>query len=142
MAADETSIKVSAATRDRLAQLAAEHRTTIRDLVEDLAQGTSTQGEYAELASPLGSAPSEETKAKARTLLERLGATAPNGTPPPGASSSGRRGGERVVACAVDTSPPDARRTWYSCSRPPVAHHGGAGTKRGISLGLSAGPSP
>ncbi|KOG74010.1 MULTISPECIES: hypothetical protein [Streptomyces] len=86
MAADETSIKVSAAARDRLAQLAAEHGTTIRALVEDLAQGTPTKAEYAEraelaraeLASALGSAPSAEAEAKARTLLERLGATAHN----------------------------------------------------------------
>ncbi|WP_405504659.1 hypothetical protein [Streptomyces anulatus] len=81
MTADETSIKVSAAARDRLAQLAAEHGTTIRSLVEDLAQGTPTQAEYAEraelaraeLASALGSAPSPEAEAKARALLERLG---------------------------------------------------------------------
>ncbi|MCM2517895.1 hypothetical protein ACWEQ5_32765 [Streptomyces griseoincarnatus] len=81
MAADETSIKVSAAARDRLARLAAEHGTTIRSLVEELAQGTPTQAEYAEraelaraeLASALGSAPSPEAEAKARALLERLG---------------------------------------------------------------------
>ena len=84
MAADETSIKVSTAARDRLAQLAAEHGTTIRHLVEDLAQGTATQAEYAEraelaraeLASALGHAPSEEAEAKARALLQRLGAAA------------------------------------------------------------------
>ncbi|WP_190087037.1 hypothetical protein [Streptomyces longisporoflavus] len=82
MAADETSIKVSTAARDRLAQLAAEHDTTIRSLVEDLAQSTPTQAEYAEraelaraeLSSALGSAPSPEAEAKARALLERLGA--------------------------------------------------------------------
>ncbi|MEU8470797.1 hypothetical protein AB0F30_23345 [Streptomyces sp. NPDC029006] len=78
MAADETSIKVSTAARDRLAQLAAEHGTTMRSLVEDLAQGTPTRAEYAEpahteLASALGSAPSPEAEAKARALLERLG---------------------------------------------------------------------
>ncbi|MBL1109787.1 hypothetical protein JK361_35345 [Streptomyces sp. 5-8] len=84
MAADETSIKVSTAARDRLAQLAAEHGTTIRGLVEDLAQGTPTQAEYAEraelaraeLASALGSAPSPEAEAKAKALLERLGGAA------------------------------------------------------------------
>lgn len=84
MAADETSIKVSTAARDRLAQLAAEHGTTIRSLVEDLAQDTPTQAEYAEraelaraeLASALGHAPSPEAEAKARSLLERLGAAA------------------------------------------------------------------
>ncbi|MEQ6028305.1 hypothetical protein SOM70_37785 [Streptomyces salinarius] len=84
MAADETSIKVGTAARDRLAQLAAEHGTTIRTLVEDLALSTPTQAEYAEraelarseLASALGSAPSPEAEAKARALLERLGGTA------------------------------------------------------------------
>ncbi|MBX4176436.1 MULTISPECIES: hypothetical protein [Streptomyces] len=84
MAADETSIKVGTAARDRLAQLAAEHGTTIRNLVEDLALSTPTQAEYAEraelarseLASALGSAPSPEAEAKARALLERLGGTA------------------------------------------------------------------
>ncbi|MET8647656.1 hypothetical protein [Streptomyces sp. NPDC004675] len=84
MAADETSIKVSTAARDRLAQLAAEHGTTIRSLVEDLAQGTPTQAEYAEraelaraeLASALGHAPSPEAESKARALLERLGGAA------------------------------------------------------------------
>ncbi|MET8787483.1 hypothetical protein [Streptomyces sp. NPDC004589] len=82
MTADETSIKVSAAARDRLAQLAAEHGTTIRSLVEGLAQSTPTQAEYAEraelaraeLASALGSAPSPEAEARARALLQRLGA--------------------------------------------------------------------
>jgi hypothetical protein len=81
MAADETSIKVSVAARDRLAQLAVEHGTTIRNLVEELAQGTPTQAEYAERAelaraeraSALGSAPSPEAEEKARALLERLG---------------------------------------------------------------------
>ncbi|MDI3101928.1 hypothetical protein QJ054_33370 [Streptomyces sp. AN-3] len=84
MAADETSIKVGTAARDRLAQLAAEHGTTIRNLVEDLALSTPTQAEYAEraelarseLASALGSAPSPEAEAKARALLERLGGSA------------------------------------------------------------------
>lgn len=82
MAADETSIKVSSAARDRPAQLAAEQGTTIRSLVEELARSTPTQAEYAEraelaraeLASALGSAPSPEAEAKARALLERLGA--------------------------------------------------------------------
>ncbi len=83
MAADETSIKVSAASRDRLAVLASERGTTLRSLVEELAQGTPTRAEYAEraelaraeLASALGSAPSPEAEAKARDLLERLGAS-------------------------------------------------------------------
>ncbi|MFF3728379.1 hypothetical protein ACFYYM_39165 [Streptomyces erythrochromogenes] len=80
--ADETSIKVSAATRDRLAALASEQGTTIRQLVEELAEGQPTKAEYAEraeqaraeLASVLGTLPSEEAEAKARGLLERLGA--------------------------------------------------------------------
>ncbi|MGW3563542.1 hypothetical protein ACWDSL_06515 [Streptomyces sp. NPDC000941] len=79
--ADETSIKVSAATRDRLAALATEEGTTIRQLVEELAEGRPTQAEYAErakqaraeLASVLGVVPSEQAEAKARGLLERLG---------------------------------------------------------------------
>ncbi|KAF2774606.1 hypothetical protein [Streptomyces sp. OM5714] len=84
MTADETGIKVGTAARDRLAQLAAEHGTTIRGLVEELAQSTPMQAEYAEraglarseLASALGSAPSPEAEAKARALLERLGGSA------------------------------------------------------------------
>ncbi|MGW2892269.1 hypothetical protein ACWDDN_44645 [Streptomyces griseoruber] len=79
--ADETSIKVSAAARDRLATLAAEQGTTIRHLVEELAEGRPTRAEYAErvdqaraeLASLLGTTPSQEAEAKARGLLERLG---------------------------------------------------------------------
>ncbi|MFE2336187.1 hypothetical protein [Streptomyces coelicoflavus] len=84
MTADETGIKVGTAARDRLAQLAAEHGTTIRGLVEELTQSTPMQVEYAEraglvrseLASALGSAPSPEAEAKARALLERLGGSA------------------------------------------------------------------
>ncbi|MBT2407111.1 MULTISPECIES: hypothetical protein [unclassified Streptomyces] len=81
--ADETSIKVSEATRNRLAVLAAEQGTTIRGLVEGLAAGQATHAEYeeraaqarAELASVLGAAPSSEAESKARALLERLGAS-------------------------------------------------------------------
>jgi ParB-like chromosome segregation protein Spo0J len=81
--ADETSIKVSASTRDRLAVLAAEHNTTIRRLVEELAEGRPTRAEYeeraaqarAELTSLLGTTPSAEAEARARSLLERLGAS-------------------------------------------------------------------
>ncbi|MFB6814358.1 hypothetical protein ACFCV8_07410 [Streptomyces sp. NPDC056347] len=80
--ADETSIKVSTAARDRLSALAAEHNTTIRQLVEELAAGRPTQAEYAkraeqaraELASILGTVPSEQAEQKARGLLQRLGA--------------------------------------------------------------------
>ncbi|MFD3876085.1 hypothetical protein [Streptomyces sp. NPDC058623] len=81
--ADETSIKVSAATRDRLAVLAAENNTTIRNMVEALAEGRPTQSEFEEraaqardeLASILGTVPSPEAETKARGLLERLGAS-------------------------------------------------------------------
>lgn len=48
MAEDDTSIKVSRRTRERLARLAAERRTTLRDLVEDLAAATLTADELAE----------------------------------------------------------------------------------------------
>ncbi|MFH9089223.1 hypothetical protein [Streptomyces sp. NPDC017673] len=62
---------------DRLVQLVAEHGTTLPALVEDLAQGTPTRAECAELAEPasaLGGAPGPEAEAKAQALLERLGA--------------------------------------------------------------------
>ncbi|GGX83990.1 hypothetical protein GCM10010358_42730 [Streptomyces minutiscleroticus] len=80
--ADETSIKVGVATRDRLAVLAAERGTTIRRLVEELAAARPTRAEYeeratqarAELASLLGTAPGEEAEARARGLLQGLGA--------------------------------------------------------------------
>lgn len=39
---DDTSIKVSRQTRERLARLAAERRTTLKDLVEELAAATLT----------------------------------------------------------------------------------------------------
>ncbi|MEZ0092516.1 hypothetical protein [Streptacidiphilus sp. EB129] len=45
--ADETSIKVSKAARERLNALAAERGTTLKDLVEDLAQSTPTADELA-----------------------------------------------------------------------------------------------
>ncbi len=48
MAEDDTSIKVSKQTRERLARLAAERHTTLRDLVEDLAAATPTATELAE----------------------------------------------------------------------------------------------
>ncbi|MEU3794445.1 hypothetical protein [Streptomyces fructofermentans] len=72
---------MSVLARDRLAQLAAEDGTTIRNLVEELARDTPTRAEYAaraeparaELSSALGQAPSAEAEARARALLERLG---------------------------------------------------------------------
>lgn len=79
--ADETSIKVSTDTRDRLAALAAERDTTIRGLVEELARTEPTRAELderaeqarAELDAALGSTPSAEAEDRARALLERLG---------------------------------------------------------------------
>lgn len=48
MADDDTSIKVSRQTRERLARLAAERRTTLKDVVEELAAATLTAAELAE----------------------------------------------------------------------------------------------
>lgn len=48
MADDDTSIKVSRQTRERLARLAAERRTTLKDVVEELAAATPTGAELAE----------------------------------------------------------------------------------------------
>lgn len=48
MADDDTSIKVSRQTRERLARLAAERRTTLKDLVEELAAATLTAAELAD----------------------------------------------------------------------------------------------
>ncbi|MFD7166641.1 hypothetical protein [Streptomyces violascens] len=70
------------AARDRLAVLAAEGDTTIRTLVEELAEGRPTRSAFEERPrrpapnSPRsGARPSAEAEAKARTLLERLGAS-------------------------------------------------------------------
>lgn len=48
MADIDTSIKVSRLTRERLARLAAERHTTLKDLVEELAAATLTHAELAE----------------------------------------------------------------------------------------------
>ena len=48
MSDDDTSIKVSKQTRERLARLAAERHTTLKDIVEDLAAATLTAAELAE----------------------------------------------------------------------------------------------
>ena len=48
MADDDTSIKVSRQTRERLVRLAAERRTTLKGLVEELAAATLTDAELAE----------------------------------------------------------------------------------------------
>ncbi|MFJ5098952.1 hypothetical protein [Streptomyces sp. NPDC088557] len=79
---DETSIKVSAATRDRLAALAGgagDHDPPAR---RGDGRGRPTQAEAAEraeqaraeLASVLGTVPSTEAEDRARGLLQRLGA--------------------------------------------------------------------
>ncbi len=46
--ADDTSIKVSRQTRERLAQLAAERRMTLKDVVEQLAAAAPTAAELTE----------------------------------------------------------------------------------------------
>ena len=45
---DDTSIKISRQTRERLARLAAERHTTVKDIVEALAASTPTAAELAE----------------------------------------------------------------------------------------------
>ena len=62
MAEDDTSIKVSKQTRERLARLAAERHMTLKDLVEDLAATAPTAAEFAE----------REQRARA-VLAERFG---------------------------------------------------------------------
>ena len=57
MAKDDTSIKVSLQTRERLARLAAERGSTLKDVVEELAATTLTVDELA------------EREARARTVL-------------------------------------------------------------------------
>ena len=47
VAEDDTSIKVSRQTRERLARLAAERRTTLKDLVGELAASAPTAAELA-----------------------------------------------------------------------------------------------
>lgn len=48
MAEDDTSIKVSRQTRDRLVRLAAERGSTLKDVVGELAAATFTAAELAE----------------------------------------------------------------------------------------------
>jgi hypothetical protein len=57
VAEDDTSIKVSRQTRQRLARLAAERGSTLKDLVEELAAAALTVAELA------------EREARARTVL-------------------------------------------------------------------------
>jgi hypothetical protein len=87
MAEDDTSIKVSKQTRERLAQLAAERHTTLKDLVEDLASSAPTAAELAErerraravLAEHFGVevGPAElDASARLREVIARQNATA------------------------------------------------------------------
>jgi hypothetical protein len=62
VADDDTSIKVSKQTRERLARLAVERHTTLKDLVEELAAAAPTAAELAE----------RERRARA-TLAEHFG---------------------------------------------------------------------
>lgn len=48
MADDDTSIKVSKQTRERLVRLAQERHTTLKDLVDELAMAAPTGAELAE----------------------------------------------------------------------------------------------
>lgn len=48
VANDDTSIKISRQTRERLARLAAERHTTVKDMVEVLVAATPTAAELAE----------------------------------------------------------------------------------------------
>jgi len=48
VADDDTSIKVSRQTRERLARLAAERHTTLKEMVEELAAAMPTAAELAE----------------------------------------------------------------------------------------------
>lgn len=57
VAEDDTSIKVSKQTRERLARLAVERGSTLKEVVEELAAATPTAAELA------------EREARARTVL-------------------------------------------------------------------------
>ncbi len=87
MAEDDTSIKVSRQTRERLACLAAERRTTLKDLVAELAVGMLTAVELAErerqargvLAEHFGVEVTDaelEASARLRALIAGRGAAA------------------------------------------------------------------
>ncbi|WP_042422203.1 hypothetical protein [Streptacidiphilus anmyonensis] len=78
--ADETSIKVGVATRDRLNILAAERNTTVRALVEKLAQETLTSAEREQRATEArdylrkatGSSVTPDMEAAGKALLGRV----------------------------------------------------------------------
>ncbi|MFJ3720809.1 Imm21 family immunity protein [Streptomyces sp. NPDC090057] len=58
--------------------------------------------------------PLDRAKTSAQRRWYRRGSTDRGSTPSP--SFRAKAGGERATACAVDTSPPGARRAWLSCS--------------------------
>jgi len=81
VADDDTSIKVSRRTRERLARLAAERGATMKDLVEELAAATLTAAELAEreqrarrvLAEHFGVEVTEAELAASARLREMIG---------------------------------------------------------------------
>jgi hypothetical protein len=80
VADDDTSIKVSRQTRERLARLAAERHTTLKDVVEELAAAAPTAAEFAErerraravLAEHFGVEVTDAELAAARRLREMI----------------------------------------------------------------------
>jgi hypothetical protein len=85
VADDDTSIKVSRQTRERLARLAAERRATLKDLVAELATNTLTAAELAErehrarsvLAEHFGVDVTEAELAASARLREMIAAREP-----------------------------------------------------------------
>ena len=71
--ADETSIKVGVATRDRLSTLAAERGTTVRALVEGLAEQTLTGAEREQRAAEAREYLHKTTGAKVIPAVEAAG---------------------------------------------------------------------
>jgi hypothetical protein len=71
--ADETSIKVGIATRDRLNLLAAERGTTVRALVEGLAEETLTAAEREQRADEAREYLQKTTGAKITPTMEAAG---------------------------------------------------------------------
>ena len=80
MADDDTSIKVSRQTRERLARLAAERGSTLKDVVQELAAATLTATELAEreqraravLAEHFGVVVTEAELAASARLREKI----------------------------------------------------------------------
>ena len=81
MADDDTSIKVSRQTRERLVRLAAERGSTLKDVVEELAAATLTAAELAEreqraravLAENFGVVVTDSELASSARLREMVG---------------------------------------------------------------------